>query len=117
MSFLACYADRSALSPFPFALCRCVARELRPIGTVARDDRIGTVALDCPRDARERDTRLQLRLCKERIRITPALLIGRAQTGQPAEKCTLPVADPFDKEAVKASGYERRKPLGFVPFE
>ncbi|WP_154647268.1 hypothetical protein [Centipeda periodontii] len=47
----------------------------------------------------------------------PALLIGRAQTGQPAEKCTLPVADPFDKEAVKASGYERRKPLGFVPFE
>jgi len=27
------------------------------------------------------------------------------------------VPDPFDKEAVRASGSERRKPLGFVPFE
>ena len=33
------------------------------------------------------------------------------------ERSKVIVADPFDKEAVKASGYERRKPLGFVPFE
>ncbi len=33
------------------------------------------------------------------------------------ERSKVVVADPFDKEAVKASGYERRKPLGFVPFE
>ena len=33
------------------------------------------------------------------------------------ERAKVIVADPFDKEAVKASGYERRKPLGFVPFE
>lgn len=33
------------------------------------------------------------------------------------ERAKVIVADPFDKEAVKVSGYERRKPLGFVPFE
>ena len=33
------------------------------------------------------------------------------------ERAKVIVADPFDKAAVQASGYERRKPLGFVPFE
>ena len=33
------------------------------------------------------------------------------------ERAKVVVADPFDKEAVQASGYERSKPLGFVPFE
>lgn len=33
------------------------------------------------------------------------------------ERSKVIVADPFDKEAVEASGYQRRKPLGFVPFE
>ena len=36
-------------------------------------------------DREKRNTRLQLRLCKERIRVAPSLLIGLAQTGTLSE--------------------------------